>query len=217
MKLKTSLLMIVFVLSALLTGCGTEFDASGYVRACLDANTHGEFDEYARLTNMTAEEIKKKNYDDRLDQEIAYLDTYKADDETKQKFRSLFEKMYNSFKYEVGDAVKNDDESFSVPVTTYKLKAFGDIMTDITTFATDFYTEKAESGDTNVTEDEINKVVVDYMYDYISKNLEKLEYEEGVPINVTVSPTPGNKNVYTISTKNLQELLKSMVDIDKMS
>lgn len=115
MKLKTSLLMIVFVLSALLTGCGTEFDASGYVRACLDANTHGEFDEYARLTNMTAEEIKKKNYDDRLDQEIAYLDTYKADDETKQKFRSLFEKMYNSFKYEVGDAVKNDDGSFTVP------------------------------------------------------------------------------------------------------
>lgn len=217
MKLKTSLLMIVFVLSALLTGCGTEFDASGYVKACLDANTHGEFDEYARLTNMTAEEIKKKNYDDRLDQEIAYLDTYKADDETKQKFRSLFEKMYNSFKYEVGDAVKNDDGSFTVPVTTYKLKAFGDIMTDITTFATDFYTEKAESGDTNVTEDEINKVVVDYMYDYISKNLEKLEYEEGVPINVTVSPTPGNKNVYTISTTNLQELLKSMVDIDKMS
>lgn len=217
MKHKTSLLMIVFVLSALLTGCGTEFDASGYVRACLDANTHGEFDEYARLTNMTAEEIKKKNYDDRLDQEIAYLDTYKADDETKQKFRSLFEKMYNSFKYEVGDAVKNDDGSFTVPVTTYKLKVFGDIMTDITTFATDFYTEKAESGDTNVTEDEINKVVVDYMYDYISKNLEKLEYEEGVPINVTVSPTPGNKNVYTISTTNLQELLKSMVDIDKMS
>lgn len=216
MKQRTSLLMIVFVLSALLTGCGREFDASGYVRACLDANTHGNFDEYTELTNITVEEAKK-NYEDRLDQEIAYLDTYKADDETKQKFRSLFEKMYNNFKYEVGDAVKNDDGSFTVPVTTYKLKAFGDITTDITTFATDFYKEKAESGDTNVTEDEINKVVVDFMYDYISNNLEEPEYEEGVSITVTVSPISGNKNMYTISTTNHQELLKSMVDIDKMS
>lgn len=209
-KQKTRILFtLTLVLSFVLTGCGQTFDASRYVKACLDANTHGEFTDYAELTNTTAEEAEQ-HYNDLLDQEISYLDAYHVDDETKQKFRDLFVKMYKSFKYEVGEATKNDDNSYTVEVTTYKLKVFKNITEDMQTYITDYYQKESEAGNTP-SEEEAYALIVDYIYDYISANLESLEYDE--PVSNTATITLSN-NVYSLSTTQLQDLLTSMVDLE---
>ena len=55
------------------TGCALfGFDASGYVKACLDANMHGEFDEYASITNSSVEEVEQL-YNDFLDDDLSFL------------------------------------------------------------------------------------------------------------------------------------------------
>ena len=36
-------LLFILVTACAVTGCTPSFDASTYIKACLDANTHGEF------------------------------------------------------------------------------------------------------------------------------------------------------------------------------
>lgn len=207
---------ILFLLTAMImcfvTGCGADFDASGYITACLDANAHGEFAAYAEITQSSEDEVAQM-YNNMLDQEIAYLDAYNISDEKKESFRQLFVKLYKNFKYEVGEAVKNDDGSFSVPVTTYKLMVFKDIMTEGETYMTDYVQQEIDAGRT-LSEEDIYGIAVDFMYDSISKNLETLEYDDPITTNVTVGPTSSDSKVYSISQTELQSLLESMVDIE---
>ncbi|MBR1865389.1 MAG: hypothetical protein IJ801_02665 [Lachnospiraceae bacterium] len=209
---KTKLLFLMTLMASfVLTACGQQFDASRYVKACLDANTHGEFADYVELTNISEEDAAKQ-YNDLLDDEVSYLDDYNIDADTKQKFRDLFENMYKNFKYEVGEATKNDDNSYSVPVTTYKMQIFGDISADMETYITNYYQEQMDAGNTPST-DEAYAVVVDYLYDYISKNMENITYADPVTTTVTVAPTD---NVYSISDSELQDLLSSMLDFENL-
>lgn len=213
---KTKKHSILFLLTCMIavftTGCGFNFDASGYVQACLDANAHGEFAAYAEITNIPVETAEQQ-FNDRMDEEISYLDAYNLDETRKAQFRDLFVKMYGSFKYEVGEAVKNDDNSYSVPVTTYKLMVFKDVMKDGEDFMMDYAQKEIDAGRTP-TEDDLYIIAADFMYDYMSKNLDALEYAEGVSTTVTVAPTSSDSRVYSFSEYELQSLLESMVDIE---
>lgn len=207
------LLLITFVLSALSTGCSfASFDASGYVKACLDANAHGEFDAYAQITNTSAETAKQQ-FDQRMDTEISYLDAYHIDEERKEKFRELFINIYDSFQYEVGEATKNDDGSYSVPVTTHKLMVFKDVAAEAETYLND-YAQKEMDAKRTPTQDDLYLVAADFMYDYISQNLSALEYADPVNTTVTVAPTASDSRIYSLDQNELQNLLESMVDIE---
>lgn len=203
--------LLLFTMMITLTGCGT-FDASGYIKACLDANTHGEFEEYAKITKTSVEDITKQ-YNDLLDEEISYLDSYQATEEQKTKFRELFVNIYKAFKYEVGEATKNDDGSYTVPVTTYKLMVFKDVMDEGEAYITDYATKQVNAGK-NVSESDLYPVVIDFMYDTLSKNYEAAEYGEPATTNVTVSPVDGNSNMYGVSETELHSLLETMIDME---
>lgn len=210
---KLSVLILFFcMIACFTTGCSLTFDASGYVQACLDANAHGEFSAYAEITGSTVEEVEKL-YNTMLDEEISYLEAYNISDEKKSEFRELFITLYKNFKYEVGEAVKNDDGSYTVPVTTYKLMVFKDIMSEGETYMTDYVQKEIDAGRTP-SEDDIYGVAVDYMYDTISKNLESLEYADPVTTNISVAPTTSDSKVYSMDQTELQNLLESMIDLE---
>ena len=206
------LFLLTFMVAVFTTGCGLDFDASGYIQACLDANSHGEYEAYAKITGTTVEEAEQQ-FNDRMDQEIAYLDMYDIDEDKKAKFRELFVNMYDQFKYEVGEAVKNDDGSYSVPVTTYKLMAFKDVMKDGEEHMTTYAQQQIDAGNTPSVED-LYAVAIDFMYDYISKNLENLEYADAVNTTITVAPTSSDSRVYAADDYEMQALIESLVDIE---
>lgn len=206
------LLLLVLATSCLLTGCGAKFDASAYIKACLDANTHGEFAEYAKITNMEEAEIEK-SYNDLIDKEINYLSAYNLSEEKTADFKQLFIDIYKAFKYEVGEANKNEDGSYTVPVTVYKLQVFKDLMAEGDAYITDYYQKETEAGNTPSTED-LYPVIADFMYDYMAANLEALEYDEPVTTKVTVAPTSENSKIYAVEPKELQNLLNSMIDLE---
>ena len=210
-------LPVLFLLSCIImcfaTGCTASFDASGYVKACLDANTHGEFDKYAEITSSSVEEVEAI-YNQGIDSEIAYLDAYNISDNRKEEFRTLFVDIYKNFKYEVGEATKNDDGSYSVPVTTYKLQIFKDMMTEGEKHITDFAQAEVDAGRTP-TQEQLEEEALNYMYDTVKTNLTALEYGEPATVTVTVSPSKqGSQTVYTVSQTELQSLLESFIDIE---
>lgn len=211
-KKQSIFLLFTFALACLVTGC-MDFDASGYVKACLDANTHGEFEEYAEITQTSVEEVQAL-YDQNIETEISYLNSYNINEEQKENFRNLFIDMYSNFKYEVGEAVKNDDGSYSVPVNSYKLQIFKDIMSDGETYLTDYAQKEVDAGRTP-TQEQLEQEAINYIYDTMKANLEALEYAEPVIIYMTVSPTKqGSKTVYSVSETELQSLLESFIDIE---
>lgn len=189
-----------------LVGCSLGFDASAYVKACLDATTKGEVTEYAKLTN-TSEEEALANYDDMIESQLSTLEN--VTDEQKEKFRTLFQDMYKNFSYEVGEATKNSDGSYTVPVTTRKLIAFDTLAGDSQNYIIDY--AKSHS---SATTDELFKVIYDYMYDEISANIKEPQYDDSKIINVQITKTDDNK--YTISEESLEDLLSSMVDTVNM-
>lgn len=207
------LLLITFVLSALSTDCSfAGFDASGYVKACLDANAHGEFDAYAEITNTSAETAKQQ-FDQRMDTEISYLDAYHIDEERKENFRKLFINIYDSFQYEVGEATQGDNGSYAVPVTTHKLMVFKDILTEGNAYLEEYAQKEMDAGRTP-TQDNLYLAAADFMYDYISENLSALEYAEPVNTTVTVALTASDSRIYFLDQNEFQNLLDSMVDIE---
>lgn len=206
------LFLSTFMIACFTTGCSLGFDASGYVKACLDANAHGEFDAYAEITGSSIEDVEKL-YNQMLDDDMSYLDAYNLGDEKKAQFRELFIQLYKNFKYEVGEAVKNDDGSYSVPVTVYKLIVFQDIMSEGESYMTDYVQKEMDAGRTPTTDD-IYAAAADYLYDALNKRLSSLEYAEPVTTNVKVAPTASDSRVYSMDQTELQNLLQSMVDIE---
>ena len=211
---KLSLLLVLcFTIALALTGCMPKFDASAYIQSCLDANTKGEFEAYADITGATIEEVEAL-YNQTIDTEMSYIDGYNVSEEKKAEFRQLFIDMYKNFKYEVGEATRNDDDSYTVPVTTYKLMIFDGILEEGETYLTNYAQAEVDAGRTP-TQDQLEAEAMNYMYDAMKTNLSKLEYAEAVTTNITVSPTKnGSQVIYSADINELQALIESMVDIE---
>ncbi|MBE5923973.1 MAG: hypothetical protein E7271_05825 [Lachnospiraceae bacterium] len=208
---KTSLFLSIIMIACLVTGCAFGgFDASAYVKSCLDANLHGEFEEYAKITNSEVSEVEDL-YNSFLDTDLSFLSVYKADDETKAKFRELFIKLYKNTKYEVGEATKDSDGNYTVPVKVYKMDVFKNVMANIESDMQTWAEAQVATGTTPSTDD-IYAYVLDYMYDAISKEVDAPQYED--PTDHTIKVSKNSSNAYEINQTELQNLLESMIDLE---
>lgn len=201
-------IMAILVMSLSLSGCSLGFDASAYVKACLDACTKGEVTEYARITN-TSEEAVKDTYHNMIEADLKVLDSYQISEEKKEAFRTLYQTMYKSLRYEVGEATKNSDGSFTVPVTTKKMIVFDTIIVDSENYIKD-YAKTHRS----VSTAELSEAVLDYMYTQLSDNLKSANYQDSQVITIQVSKTTNNQ--YGISESDLQNLIFSMIDAENI-
>lgn len=212
-KKLSTLLILCLAFSFVLSGCMPKFDASGYIKATLDANTKGEFEACAEITGSSVEDIEAL-YNQTIDAEMAYIQAYNVSDEKKEEFRQLFIDMYKSFKYEVGEATRNDDNSYTVPVTTYKLMVFDGIMEAGEEHLMNYAQAEVDAGNTPSTE-QLEEEILNFMYDAIKENLAKSEYAEPVTTDITVSPTKnGSQVVYSATTADLQNILQALVDVE---
>lgn len=201
-------IITILVMSLSLFSCSLGFDASAYVKACLDACTKGEVTEYARITN-TSEEAAKETYYNLIEANLQVLDNYQISEEKKEAFRTLYQTMYGSLRYEVGEATKNADGSFTVPVTTKKMIVFDTIIADSENYIKD-YAKTHRSASTT----ELSEAILDYMYTQLSDNLKKANYQDSRVITIQVSKTDNNR--YGIAESDLQNLLLSMIDTENI-
>ena len=186
------------------------FDASKYIKSCLDANMHGEFEEYANITNSSVADVEKL-YNDFLDTDLSFLKQYNADAEQETRFRELFISLYKNTKYEVGEATKEDDGSYTVPVTIYKMIIFKNVMATLEDDITSWVNSQVSSGKTP-SNDEIYAYVLDYMYDKLAAEVDNPTYDEPTTTNVKV--VRNSDNAYYIEQQELQSLLESLIDLE---
>lgn len=200
---KITSLLVVFTFCLSLAGCSLGFDASNYVKSILDTYTTGDCAEYVKITKCSEEDAKKL-HDDIIKSDLDSLASINITDEQKDKFEKLLEDAYSKFDYTVGEATKNEDGSYTVPVESKKLILFGDIVNSSSDFVTNYLKDNPSS-----TKDEIMTAYIDFVYDELSKNLEAGQYTDNEVINITVS---ADNNVYTVSSDDMQKLITSMID-----
>lgn len=201
------------LLTCSLTACGS-FDASGYVKSALDSNIHGEFEEYAELVDISVEEAEQ-DYNANLDSAMEGLESLDLSDEMTDKYRALFADLMKKTKYEVGEATKNQDGSYTVPVTITPITNVFDGLMDEAEKQMTEYASQFVSADDIPTESEIVTYTVELLYNLISDRIANAEY--GDPQEFTVSVVQNEDKSYSISDDDMTALTDAMIDLGDLA
>ena len=193
-----------------LTGCSFGFDASKYIQGALDAQLHGEFETYAEMTGSSESDIEEL-YNTSIDAE---MDTFASSGltlsaEDKQRFRDLFIELFKVTKYEVGEATKNDDGSFTVPVTFSECTALNNSIDKMTKDLEAYAKEVADSG-TTIDTDQATAKAIDLLYDALSEEVKNPQYGESQTMELTVKRA-SNDSPYSFNTTEMTELVRKML------
>ncbi|MDD3404099.1 MAG: hypothetical protein PHQ72_12215 [Hespellia sp.] len=190
---------VAAVMAFAMCACGAkDFDAQGYVKAALDANYHGEYEEYAKFRNIDV---------DKAEAEVA--DTYASvfaetaiggTDEEEKQFQDDMMKCYALTKYEVGEATKTDDGNYTVTVTYEPATALADFSTGMQGYL--------EENMDSVTQDNYASYVLQYLEQCITDNT----FGEKATMDITVQLDKDAKE-YTIPDEQVQALESAMLGI----
>lgn len=200
-------LAAVMLLSA---GCGKKFDASGYVKACLDLSTRGETAKYMELTGRT-EEQAIADYESGTDEFLSAFESLGLSEDLQGQYATLMEDLLKKTKYTVGEAKKGDaKDSFVVPVEVEPITGVFEGMTEeLQEEATVYMTELMTSG-ADVTEEEVMEKVFSIMYDILADRVANAAYGEKQTIEVSVELMG---DVYGIPEDELTGLTDAMIDL----
>lgn len=207
----SALFVILFTCALILTGCSGSFDAKGYTKSFLDVIAKGDYTQYASLTNSSEDDAKKER-EYLLDNSVnSLLTNVTVSDETKQKISNMFETIYTKWDYEVLDAQKNEDGSYSVPVKVRKLNAFSKAFT--TTI--ERVQERLKTIDES-DEQEYNDLFYQTFAETVNENTAKNNYSTAATISVKISPSEKDKNVYEIDDDSVQALFDGLMNLDAL-
>ncbi|EOH91794.1 hypothetical protein [Enterococcus pallens] len=201
----------LFLFSA--CGAGT-YDASGYVKSMLDAQTRGEYDQYLELTESTKEDAEDL-YNKAIEMQMDAIDADALSDELSEKYEELFKKIYKQTKYTVGEAKEGDDDSFTVPVEVETLQLFEGLKEDLADFQKELTTEvmaqMAEDG-TAPDEQELTEKAFQRMYDFLNEKVENPTY--GKKSTVEVKVAKNSDDFYEADQSDMEEIEKKLIDTD---
>lgn len=190
---------------ATVAGCG-KFDAAGYVTACLDLLTKGETEQYTKLTDRTKEQAEQ-DYEDNIDSMMDAMGEVGLSDELNENYRNLYKDIYKKAKYTVTGAEKMDGkDGYTVTVEVEQMTGlFDDLQDEVTNRVMD------EMGNlsADTTEDELNELVFQIMYDVLQERVDSISYND--PQTVTVEVV-GEDGVYSITDEGYADLDEALID-----
>lgn len=197
--------LTVIMVAATAVGCGN-FDAEGYVTACLDLLTKAETEQYTKLTGRT-EEQAKQNYEDNIDGMMAMMGELNLSDELENNYRTLYADIYKKAKYTVTGSEKlKDKDGYAVTIEIEQMTGlFNDLEGELTTRAT----EAMSNIDPDTTEEELNETVFQLMYDILNERMANITYKDPETITVNVVAEDG---VYSIPDDDYVAIDEALID-----
>lgn len=193
-----------------LTGCGKSFDASRYVKGCLDASTKGIFTDYCDMTNSTEEEVKKE-YETRMNTELESMTgSITMTDEMRQRYLGIYKEIYSKCKYEVGEAKEGKDQSYTVPVKICRLNIFKSVLDETQQRLQQKVEEMIQNKQPTSTEQTM-QLYVDILAGVFEEKLQNAEYgaEETITVSVVVN---SESDEYKIADEDVVKLFAALDD-----
>lgn len=198
-KLVAAALAGVMVLS--MAACSKEdFDAKGYVQGALDAQFKGEYAAHAEDIGQTEEEVKEQIESETLKEAQTAVSMYgiPATDEEIQTYVDLILDGVKKVEYEVQDAVKDDNDNFTVDVVITPVGLL-DKLEDV--FAAKI--EEAAAGE-NFDESQIMGI----FNEAVKESIEQAETYDPQTITLNVTYTEeGNNRIYSVNEDDINKLI----------
>ncbi len=220
----TLCLLLTTAISFGVTGCSKKDDATGdtasvtaveedksnqtlFVQAYMDLLCQQDFEGYASACGFETSEVEDA-YPDLLDNVIDIFLTYQMSDTEQENFRDELKKIFNKCQYEVKDAIENDDNSYTVPVEVKKLKVFSKAIKK----ADKSYKKWAKKQSDDKDEQDMTDKFIEYVIKYCEEELENPQYKDVKTVNVVLSPSSDDANVYEYNSEDLGSLQAALVD-----
>lgn len=198
-KLVAAALAGVMVLS--MAACSKEdFDAKGYVQGALDAQFKGEYAAHAEDIGQTEEEVKEQIESETLKEAQTAVSMYgiPATDEEIQTYVDLILDGVKKVEYEVQDAVKDDNDNFTVDVVITPVGLL-DKLEDV--FAAKI--EEAAAGE-NFDESQIMGI----FNESVKESIDQAETYDPQTITLNVTYTEeGNNRIYSVNEDDINKLI----------
>lgn len=209
MKKKSRILAaLVLAMALLLTACGgmSASEAKEYAQSCLDACYKGEFDDYVKCTDSTKEEAQAM-YEEGITNTLdaSGLSDGTISQELLDKYEQLFIDLYKSANYTLAEPVEDGEDGYTIEVTIEPFTIFDGLEEELMTAVEELAANLTEIP----TEDEINEMVYQAMYDLLAARVENMVY--GDPVTVTLHVLPDEDGVYYIPEDDMVAIEEAMV------
>ncbi len=216
MRKKGKLFTVIFTFLFLLlsaAGCGKEFDASGYLKAVLD-NSY-KHDPTAFLDQkIGSEEEAEQLFQEGIDANIAALtESASVSQEQEQNFRAIFEQIYAQADYTVGEAQKQEDDSYVVTVTYRPMTLFADTQPQLeeqTEQLTNSYMEQIAAGGEAPDEETLTGEIMELYMGILQDAAGSVNYGEETSCQVRIQL---DDNVYIPNTDDLMTLENGILGV----
>lgn len=214
---KFAVLLAGIMTVGLLGGCGNKFDAAGYTKALLDNSYKNDSKAFVDMKIGTKEEAAEL-YEQGLDTEMAAMvDSGEITDEQAAEFRQVIADVLAGAKYTVGEAEKQDDDSYVVTIEYEQMNVFQPAMeaymTKVTEMATEWQ-EAAMAGEEVPSEDEMYNEIILALKDCMVEALASATYDEAATTTIRIELID---NVYTPNEADLTNLETVLFDIEEMN
>ncbi len=202
-------LIVGLVVAVMMTFAGCkkkEFDAAGYVKATLDMTMKGETEDYIKFVGCSKEEALK-DYEDTLDEAVEQFGEFGVNEEALEEFRQFSIDLYKAVKYEVKEAQKEKDGSYTVKVETEKMNVFAGAMEKFEE-AAESYVEEAVAaaleGGEQLTDEKMAQDLYGKVIELFKESLANATYQE--PTTVEVKVSQDDDGVWEIPEKDFEVL-----------
>lgn len=212
MKRKGMLAMLLAGVMTVLCACSSGMsaaDAKSYAQAVMDASYKGEFEDYMEWTDSTEEEAEAL-YEGSLDTTMseAGFGDLGISEELVANYRQLFRDMISSAEYTVGEAAEDGEDGYAVDIEVTPFTAFDGIQEEVNTVLT----EEVQNMNGIPSNEELNELIFQRMYELMAKRLEAPTY--GDPVTVTIHVLPDEDGVYYIPDAELVAVDNAMFPAD---
>ncbi len=215
---KLALALVCAMLVCVLGGCAMSFDAAAYTKALLDNSYKNDPTAFVDMKIGTAEEAAAL-YEQGLDAEMAAIVTGSGMELTEEQevvYRELFADILAGVKYTVGEAEKQEDNSYVVTVTYEQLNVFGPAMEAYVariTALTEEWMTAALTGGTTPSEDEMMDAIIMELATCLENSLAAATYDEPATTTIRIEL---NDRVYAPNQDDLANLEMVLFDLDAM-
>lgn len=194
----------------LTTACGKKFDASGYVKACLDLVTKNEQKDYMKLTERTAEQAEQ-DYQSNLDSIMSDFAAMGISEELQDKYRAFYADVLKKTKYTVLEA-KEDGDNFTVEVEVEQLTGvFNGVQAELVAAAEEY----AAGLEEQPSMEEAQEWTANTLYEMLVARMDSsLSYNEKQTVTVHVQL---NNKVYEIPQSDYDALDSALIDIGDLA
>lgn len=213
---KLLILLAGISLLGLLSGC-TSFDASRYVQGLLNTmyrDDHRISLELDLASEQEAEEHYQSFLNTQLDTVLQELTGLHVSEEQREAFTDAFEQIHDSVKFTVGEAKKQKDDSYLVPVSCEKMHIIAPALASYQTKIEEqlqSWTEDAIAGDPVPSQEEMTNQLILLLAECLQKSCGSAAYDPAETINVRVYE---KNDVYTVSEEDLQTISMALLDMD---